>query len=145
MVLRQAAAGFLALALAAGCGRPAAPLTVSVVPASPTAKAFISVAGFSSTELTALLNASFTREQWLALIRVTVDGADAANPPVLGLYRVGSSVDFIPMFPFDPGRGYAVEVDPTKLPTYAKAPGGNPFRRAAQSFRTVVVIPAGSQ
>lgn len=134
-MLRSFAAGLLALALAAGCGRPAAPLSVSIVPASATAKAFISIAGFSSTELTALSNASFTRDQWLALIRVTVDGVDAANPPVLGMYRVGSSVDFIPMFPFDPGRGYAVEIDPTKLPT----------PRAAQSFRAVVVIPAESR
>lgn len=140
---RAFAAGLLALALVAGCGQPAASFSVSIVPASPTAKAFISVAGLSSAELSALSRASFSRDQWLALIRVTVDGADAANPPVLGQHRVTSTtVDFIPMFPFDPGRGYAVEIDPTKLPTFAEAPAGKPTPRTAQSFRTVVVIPA---
>jgi len=122
---------------------PPALLPVPFLPASPTAKAFISVAGFSSDELSALSRASFSRDQWLALIRVTVDGAEAANPPVLGQHRVSSTtVDFIPMFPFDPGRGYAVEIDPTKLPTFATAPAGKPSPRAAQSFRTVVVLPA---
>lgn len=132
------AAGLLALVLSfgwAGCGQPAASLLVSIVPASPTAKAFISVAGFSSDELSALSRASFSRDQWLALIRVTVDGADPANPPVLGQHRVTSTtIDFIPMFPFDPGRGYAVAIDPTKLPS----------PRTVQSFRTVVVLPAES-
>jgi hypothetical protein len=129
-------AGWLALALIAGCGQPAAPLSVSIVPATPAAKAFITVHGFSSDELASLTRANYNHDQWLALMRVLVDGPGDANPPVAGQHRVTStSVDFVPTFPFDPGRGYAVEVDPSKLP----AP------RATQSFRTVVVMPAASR
>lgn len=132
---RLFAAGFIALAIA-GCGRPAAPLSVSIVPATASAKAFITVAGFSSDELSSLTRASFNRDQWLALMRVAVDGPDEKNPPVAGQYRVSStSVDFVPTFPFDPGRGYAVAIDPSKLPT----------PRSAPSFRTVVVMPAESR
>jgi hypothetical protein len=126
------AAGGIALALAAGCGRAAAPLSVSVVPATAAAKAFITVSGFSSSELSSLSAANFNRDQWLALMRVSVDGPPSTNPPVVGQHRVtATSVDFVPTFPFDPGRGYAIEIDPSKLP----AP------RAAESFRTVVVMP----
>jgi hypothetical protein len=133
-VRRLIAAGSLALALSAGCGQPAAPLSVSIVPATPTAKAFITVAGLSSPELSALRNASLTAEQWQAIMRVSVDGPDETNPPVVGLYRVAAStLDFVPMFPFDAGRGYLVAIDPKKLTP----------PRAAESFRTVVVMPAG--
>jgi hypothetical protein len=100
----------LALALSAGCGQPAAPLSVSIVPPTASAKAFITVAGFSSEELSALARANFNNDQWVALMRVTVDGPPASNPPVTGQYRVTSTaVDFVPLFPFDPGRGYAAK------------------------------------
>jgi hypothetical protein len=129
-VRRVIAACLLALAFA-GCGRHAAPLSVSIVPATSAAKAFVAVDGFSSSELSSLSSASFTQEQWQSLIRVTVDGP-AAPDPIVGIYRVTeTTVDFVPMFPFDPGRGYAVDIDPSKLPT----------PRAAAAFRTVVAIP----
>lgn len=135
MVMKTAIATWLALAVtlgSAGCGQAAVPLSVSIVPATPAAKAFISVNGFSSDELASLARANFNRDQWLALIRVMVDGPGDANPPVAGQHLVTpTSVDFVPTFPFDPGRGYAVQVDPSKMPT----------PRAAPSFRTVVVMP----
>lgn len=138
------AAGWIALALSAGCGRPAAPLAVSIVPATAAAKAFITVSGFSSDELSSLTAADFNRDQWLALMRVTVDGPPSANPPVVGQHRVTSTgIDFVPTFPFDPGRGYAVELDPSKLPASAKTPAGKPAARPA--FRTVVVMPSESR
>src|SRR5438128_1604840 len=104
---RVLAVGGCVLALAAGCSAPAAPLAVSIVPATATAKAFISVTGFSSDELAALDRAGFNSEQWLALMRVAVDGPPEQNPPVAGQHRVtATSVDFVPTFPLEPGRGY---------------------------------------
>ena len=135
MLMKTAVAACLALVVtfgSAGCGQAAAPLSVSIVPATPAAKAFITIHGFSSGELASLARANFNRDQWLALIRVMVDGPGDANPPVAGQHLVTpTSVDFVPTFPFDPGRGYAVQVDPSKMPT----------PRAAPAFRTVVVMP----
>jgi len=123
-------AGLLVLALTAGCGQPAAPLTIFIAPA--TGHAVIRVGGLSSGELSSLQRATFTQAQWLALMRVTVDGPPDSNPPVAGTYRVsGGSLDFTPTFPFDPGRGYAVTFDPAALPSPRDAP----------AFRTVVVMP----
>lgn len=120
------------LALGAGCGRPAAPLSIAIAPATASSKAFILVNGLSSSELSSLARAALTPDQWRALMRVTVDGTPDTNPPVAGTYRVTSaSVDFVPTFPFDPGRGYVVTFDPAKLPS----------PRTAEAFRTVVVMP----
>ncbi len=146
MWVRRLIVAWVMTAALAGCARPPAPLSVSIVPATATAKAFIAVRGFSSDELASLTRANFNRDQWLAFIRVMVDGPSDANPPVAGQHRVTStSIDFVPTFPFDPGRGYAVEIDPSKLPTFAEAPVGKPTPRPAQSFRTVVVMPARTE
>jgi hypothetical protein len=66
---------------------------------------------------------------------VTVEGAVAGNPAVAGQYRVTSTtLDFIPAFPFDPGRSYAVVFDPIRLPT----------PRTGTVFRAVIAIAAAA-
>ena len=133
---RTLAAGLFALTLLVSCGRPAAPLSASIVsPASP-AKSFISITGFSTAELSSLNGASLTPEQWQALVRVSVDTTDARNPPVAGQYRVSSTaLDFLPTFTLDAGRRYVVQIDPTQLPT----------PRPAGVIRAVVSLPAESR
>lgn len=149
MLTKTAAAACVALVVIlgpAGCSQSPAPLSVSIMPATPAAKAFITVRGFSSDELAALARANFNRDQWLALMRVMVDGPGDANPPVAGQHRVTpTSVDFVPTFPLDPGRGYAVEVDPSKLPACAAPPCGAASAGTRPAFRTVVVMPARTE
>lgn len=132
---RTLAAGLLALTLLVGCGRPAAPLSASIVPSSSPAPAFITVTGFSSAELSSLGAASLTPDQWHALMHVSVDTNGERNPPVAGQYRVSaSSLDFLPAFTLDPGRRYLVEIDPSKLPT----------PRSETIVRSVIGLPAES-
>jgi hypothetical protein len=135
-VSRRLAAGLFTLALVAGCGRPAAPLSAAIVPPTASAKALITVTGFSSTELSSLGRASLTPEQWRALVRVSVDRPGEVNPTIAGQYRVTSTgIDFLPAFPFDPGRAYVVDVDASRLPT----------PRSDAIVRTVVSLPADSR
>ena len=131
---RILAAGLLALTLVAGCGQPAAPLTASIEPPTSSAKARVIVTGFSSTELSSL--SALPPEQWRAIIRVSVDRPGEGNPPIEGQYRITSSgVDFLPVFPFDAGRAYAVELNPAKLPT----------PRRVDATRVVVSLPADAR
>lgn len=133
-MIRKIAAGLLALTLV-GCGRPAAPFSAAIVPSASPAKAFITVTGFSSAELSSL-GGTFTPDEWRALVRVSVDSATGQNPPVAGQYRVSDNgVEFVPAFSLDPGRRYVVDVDPAKLPT----------PRAAAAFHAVVSLPAESR
>lgn len=117
-MIRVFAAGLLALALIAGCGQPAAPLSAIIVPPTASAKALITVTGFSSAELSALDGASLTSDQWNAIMRVSVDRPGETSAPIAGQHRITSTgVNFIPAFSFDPGRAYVVELDASKLPT----------------------------
>jgi hypothetical protein len=137
LICRNLIAAALAVGAAlagVGCGRPAAPLAVTMAAPTASAKAHIAVTGFSSAELRTL--ASLDADRWPAVLRVTVDGTPPDAPPVSGAYLVtGDEVTFTPTFPFDAGRGYAVDVDPTRLPAPRETP----------AFRTVVVLPAASR
>ena len=105
-------------ALAAACGAPAAPISLSIVPASDAGSAHISVSGLSATELNTLRAAPPPADVWLAMLSVRVAGADPAQPAVAGVYMVGAeTLTFTPRFSFDAGRAYDVAFDPSKLPT----------------------------
>ncbi len=91
-------------------------------PSDGAAGARVEVDGLTAETLDALRAASLTTDEWAELLRVTVvmeaDDAGFEIPPVLGSYAVGDAgrLQFIPMFPFDPGRPYAVRFDPNRLP-----------------------------
>jgi hypothetical protein len=82
----------------------------------------IEVGGLPAGDLAALRAAGLSDDDWAELFRVTVardNDADGLElPPVLGSYAIGDDgvLRFNPMFPFDPGRSYAVRFDPTHLP-----------------------------
>jgi hypothetical protein len=81
--------------------------------------AFVEVTGLSSADLGSVDTAHWARQNWQALLTVSVvdNGAVGAVPPVQGRYGVtGSGVTFVPAFPFDPGRSYTVTFDPSALP-----------------------------
>jgi hypothetical protein len=76
----------------------------------------IEVAGLSSRDLDRLRRVSWTREDWERLFRVTV-APDNGAAAMLGTYGIISdALRFTPRFPFDPGRQYAVRIDPSRLP-----------------------------
>ena len=104
--------------LAASCGAPAAPISLSIVQASDAGSAHIKVSGLSAKELNTLRASPPPADVWLALLSVRVAGADQVQPAVTGAYMVGADdVTFTPRFSFDAGRAYDVAFDPSKLPT----------------------------
>jgi hypothetical protein len=110
-----------ALLLAAACHRPAAdapPQVRLVSPADSTATAFIEITGLTRNELRALTR-SPTDDSWQRVLSVTVKrDADAASGiAVAGRYVIlDDALRFTPMFPFDPGRQYYVELDRSAIP-----------------------------
>ena len=84
--------------------------------------ASIEVGGLTAEDLNALRAAGLGDDEWVELLRVTVaredDDGGLELPPVLGSYTIDDDrvLRFNPMFPFDPGRPYAVRFDPTRLP-----------------------------
>jgi hypothetical protein len=114
--LLRLAAVTASLVTAAACGRsvnpPSSPAITLTSPQS--GRAYVEITGLSSAALGALATASWTHEQWSALLRVAVD--DNA-PGMLGDYRVADgALRFTPAFPLDPGRPYRVRFDPARLP-----------------------------
>ena len=93
---------------------PADALAISLV--TPDAgSARIQVSGLSTAEASALAAATLDAAAWHAILRVT-SGADD-SVPVAGKYAVvGTTVEFVPAFPFDPGHQYDVRFDPARLP-----------------------------
>ncbi len=96
-----------ALLLVSGCspaGRaPAGDIVISVEPARSSQSAFVRVSGLSSDEAAAP-----------QILTVTVQGADVA---IVGRMVVnGTSLEFHPAFPFDPGRPYLVRLDTSRWP-----------------------------
>jgi hypothetical protein len=72
------------------------------------------VTGLSSREVRALQGAQLDAARLQALLTVSVAGAAT---PVAGRHVVsGDGLRFMPAFPFDPGREYAVRLDPARLP-----------------------------
>lgn len=91
---------------------------MSLATPAPPAPAFVSVAGLSSSEARALASAGFDRARWQQLLAVRVEGAGADAPAMTGTYAVNdTTLTFTPAFPLDPGRRYAVTLDPRALVT----------------------------
>ena len=119
------AAWLLAAAGCSGAGGPdaAAPaVEIRMAPADSSGAASIEVAGLRPGDVDALLAASLTDDEWAQLFRVTVVREDEDDgltvPAVLGSYDIGDDglLQFTPMFPFDLGRPYSAQFDPTQLP-----------------------------
>ena len=115
----------LTAACSGGGGPDAASPTVTIrmqTPADGADAVSVEVDGLTGADLDALRTARLTDDQWTELFHVTVvredDRGGFEMPAVLGSYVVGGDgvLRFTPMFPFDPGRPYAVRFDPTQLP-----------------------------
>ena len=103
----------------AGCER-AVPLHATIVAATPDAPAVVRIDGLTSAEARALERTAFDEHAWQSFATVTVAGQDT---PVAGVYLIsGRRILFRPAFPFDPGREYAVRLDPSKLPEPRREP-----------------------
>jgi hypothetical protein len=138
---------------AAGSG---APLRLELTQTSAD-RAAIDVVGLSPGDLSALASSTLTPDDWTALLRITVGGADGASvdrPPVLGTYTVRDHLlRFTPRFPFDPGQRYDVRFDPSRLPaSSAAAPSRGqivtasvalPAAETHAATRVVAVFPGG--
>jgi hypothetical protein len=116
-LLTRLIAPFFCVVIAAGCSRPA-PISITLESDPDSKASHIRVSGLSSDELQSLQRASFSEDQWTALLRVTVANSAAGAPPVAGRFNVGARVlEFTPRFPLDPGRQYVAAFDPSRLPT----------------------------
>lgn len=80
--------------------------------------AVVAVFGLPQETLAFLRREALDREQWVSLLKVTVDQAGGETvPAVLGAYAVeGDVVRFMPLFPFEPGRRYRVVFRAAGLP-----------------------------
>jgi hypothetical protein len=80
----------------------------------------VDVSGLPPATLDALSQATLTSDDWQAMLRVSVAGANGSadrRPAVSGSYKVVDRIlRFTPAFPFDEGRQYEVVLDPARLP-----------------------------
>jgi hypothetical protein len=134
---RTAAGLWLAAVSFAGCAGPSAAPAPSIHLDTGRQPHVVEVRGLPREVLTRLSSNRPSDSEWPALLRVSVQGADASLPPVAGTYAVADGVlRFTPMFPLDPGRQYDVRFDPSRLP----AGGSEGWRGAA--IAAVVGTPA---
>jgi hypothetical protein len=94
--------------------------------------------GLPKDMLEALEDGTYTKEQWSAILRVSV-APDA--PAMLGRYSVANrTLRFEPAFPLDPGREYVVRFDPTAV----AGAGATAASRlaAASALESTVGLPA---
>jgi hypothetical protein len=140
-------AALAALALTTACGGPgpgrAAVATPEIVfNRSAGGAATVDVMGVPSEILAALAASAPSPEEWVAILRVSVDGTAeemAGRPAVLGEYSVADGrIRFRPQYPFDPGRHYKVRFDPSRL----TGPVGGPSVGPRHAIETVVSEPA---
>ena len=92
----------------------------------------VEVTGLPASAVAALGAAEWDRRAWSDLLRVTVafDEGQASDEmsAVIGEYSVDETVvRFTPMFPFDPGRRYAVRFTPSRLPGADAWPDTSPI------------------
>lgn len=133
------------LLLAAACGRSTAPLSsaadqpqirLNLDAAHP---ATVHLVGLPATILAQLERAKPTREEWTALLRVTVAGATNGatdRPAVLGTYAIHEgALRFTPQFPLDPGQRYDVVFDPSQIP-----PGARDALASSNLSRLVAIV-----
>jgi hypothetical protein len=123
--------------------------------------ATIDVIGLPQGDVSRLEQSTLTRDQWTALLRVTVagqGGRSSDQPAVLGTYGiVDRTLRFTPQFPFDPGQRYDVVFDPLRLPSSAPSPPATwrarpveaavelPAPTRPQAARVVGVFPSGGE
>ncbi len=127
----------LIAAAAAGCVRATpAPSTPAIrLDATDPQRAVVEVDGISRADLTALAALALTDDDWSKVLRVAVREAGPEQPGVAGRYVVGRyTVQFVPMFPLDPGREYDVRFEPSRLPRGAL--------HEMPAARTTVSLPA---
>jgi len=98
------------------------------------APAAIVVTDVAAADLGRVRDTELTREQWTAILRVSVG---EGQPAMLGRYEVSDNLlRFTPAFPLDPGKSYHVVFDPSALPD---APASSRARVTA-----VVALPAST-
>lgn len=122
----RAAALFLFLAVAAACagGAPSGGPRIELNRSGD--RVTVDVVDLSADELRAL-DRERSRDEWVAILRVTV-AVGNEQPPMPGSYIVdGSRLRFTPMFPLDPGRSYQATLN---------VPGGGP------SVQATLALPA---
>jgi len=102
------------------CGRSRSPdasgeLRIALDTSRGAREARIVVTGLSRAETDTLRAAAFTSEAWHRLWKIPVAGGDTT--PVAGPYAItDKGLQFTPAFPLDPGRAYAIRLDPAQLP-----------------------------
>ncbi len=105
----------------------------------------VDLTGLPTGDLSALRSSSFTQNEWIALLRISVEGsADEMRerPAVLGTYAVlADRVRFTPLFPFDAGRPYRVVFNPSVLAPRRGDDATAPWR--SQSLEATVRADAG--
>jgi len=128
IVLRSQPAAAVALLVSVACGGSAGSLSPRIALTLPDTNhpAAVEVRDLPASTLSALRARTMGRDEWTALLRVSVasQAADADRPAVAGAYEVTrEAIRFTPAFPFDPGRAYEVRFDPSRLGTAASAAG----------------------
>ena len=119
------------LVMAAGCandptlGTSGIDITLSAETTG-TESTSVEITGLPAEYLNSLESAKLTDDRWTELFRVTVshedDESGSALPAVLGSHIIDETgvLRFTPMFPFDPGRSYAVRFDPGRLSEFVE-------------------------
>ncbi len=133
----------LAAAVHGGCTGRASPSSPQIrLNTNTEPSGTVDVTGVPAADLRALAQASFTSDDWKALLRVSVKSSDASgqtvHPPVDGRYAIAQdAIRFTPSFPFDAGRQYDVVFDPSRLPAHN---GDSEWR--SRRITAVVGLPA---
>lgn len=83
--------------------------------------AVLVVDGLSSGELRALDHGDLSADTWQRVLRVSVAGGGADQPPVAGRYVIEDGrLEFHPLFGFDAGRAYDARFDRAAIPDAAR-------------------------
>lgn len=144
---RTAVAAMAVLVFLSACHRPGGPRPPRSDPAPRIdlnqRSGTVDLAGLPTEELSRLEQRALTREEWTALLRVTVaEQASPASdrPAVLGSYAITEgTLRFTPQFPFDAGQRYDAVFDPSGLgPSNGDPPAPWRLRRLAIS----ITVPA---
>ena len=120
---RTAAALLAVLVLLPACHRPGGPRPPAADPAPRIElnqrSGTVDVVGLPGDVLARLDARALTRDEWNAVLRVTVTGQAlpaGERPAMLGSYAVtDGTLRFTPQFPLDPGQHYDVVFDPSRL------------------------------
>ena len=110
--MRRCALAAAVVAVSTACGGTPSP-DIAVI-SSRQGPSAIEVRGLPRRDLASVRRSDLSREEWQALLRVSLTGSTVA---LAGEYTiVNRAIRFTPMYGFEPGRSFTARFDATKVP-----------------------------